>query len=248
MKLKYFIFLLAMSGTCAEARVFDITKESFAAYFSASGGSSLLGVKAIEKEAGSSLTYSGGVNYNYGGEFGFIYSKSAVSLRFGMEILKPSALDSAVGVVGTDYYSAKSEILGYAPKLALEFNLHGNQVSRSYISVAGGLANVTMKNEYVMTAVGSSALGVVDHTAESKGSGTLLAASLGYENILTDTTTIAVEFGYRQLKIDRLQYTKSVSTFGGAKASGEDVKASDGSARSLDFSGGFVAIGFRFYL
>lgn len=248
MKLRYWIFLLSMSATCAQARVFDINKESFAGYFAVGGGSSALGITSLDKEAGSSLSYSGGIGQNYSGEFGFLYSKSRLGIRFGIEILKPSVLDSTATSSGADYYSANSAILGFAPKLALEINLHGNQISRSFVSLAGGLASVTMKNEYTMTALGSSALGVSDHTAESKGSGTSLAASLGYENILTDTTTIAVEFGYRQLKIDNLQYTKDVSTFGGAKTSGDAVKHADGSARTLDLSGGFITIGFRFYL
>lgn len=248
MKLKYLAFFLTMSATCAQARVFDINKETFAGYFAAGGGSSALGITPLDKEAGTSITYSGSVNYNYSGEFGFLYSKSRLGLRFGIEILKPSALDSTASSSGSDYYTASNVILGFAPKLALEINLHGNQFSRSFISLAGGLASVTMKNEYTMTALGSSALGVSDHTAESKGSGTLLAAAMGYENILTDTTTIAVEFGYRQLKIEDLKYTKDVSTFGGSKASGDAVKNADGAARNLDLSGGFITIGFRFYL
>lgn len=248
MKSKFLIFLLGMSGACAEARVFDINKESFAGYFLGSGGSSALGVNAVQDETASTLTYSGGVNYNYSGEFGFIYSKSRVSVRFGIEVLKPSLLESTATASSVEYYSTTSEILGYVPKLAVELNLHGNQVSRSFVSFAGGLANVTMKNEYTLTSAGTSALGASNHTAESKGSGTLLAASLGYENILTDTTTIAIEFGYRQMKINNLQYTKDVTTFSGAKVSGDKVTKSDGSARELDFSGGFIALGFRFYL
>lgn len=249
MKFGFLSFLLLISGSLAHARVFDINKESFAAYFAASGGVSAIGVNAVKNETASSLNYSGGSNLNYAGEFGFLFSKSLLSLKFGIEILKPSLLESTASTAaGEDYYSVEGTILGYAPKLGLEVNLHGNQVSRSYISVAGGLANVTMKNEYSMTAAGSSALGVSNHSAESKGSGTLWEASLGYENILTDTTTLAVEFGYRQLRIDNLQYTKDVSTFSGANTSGDAVKNADGTAPNLDFSGGFISLGFRFYL
>lgn len=243
------LLLLALClGPAAEARVFDISKESFAAYFLMSGGTSALGTTAVKDEGALGLKYSGEMNYNYSGEFGFLYSRQRLGLRFGIEIFKPTALESNVTSNSNPVYTAESSLMGYAPKLALEFNLHGNPVSRSYVSLAGGLANITMKNDYVFASGQSTFPGMADHSIEAKGSSTLLAASLGYENILTDTTTISVEFGYRQMKVNNLQYTKDVSTFGGAKSSGDKVTNADGSARSLDFSGGFISLGFRFYL
>jgi hypothetical protein len=240
---------LIFLGSAAQARVFDINKESLAAYFLASGGSSALATKPIQNEGLPNLTYSDGINYNYTGEFGLVYSRPGASLRFGIEIIKPTSLTSTVSSTGTNYYSAESSLLGYAPMVTLDVNLHGNPVSRSFVSLGAGYASMTMKNDYKFTAAGSSAMGgLSDHDIETKGTGTLLQASLGYENILTDTTTIAVEFGYRQLKIDNFEYTKGVTTFGGAKNIGDSVKNADGSARALDFSGGFIALGFRFYL
>ncbi len=65
---------------------------------------------------------------------------------------------------------------------------------------------------------------------------------------MTDTTTVVVEFGYRQLKVDNLKYSKDVTTFSGAKSSGDAVVTSSGEKRELDFSGGFISLGFRFYM
>ncbi|WP_295905579.1 hypothetical protein [uncultured Bdellovibrio sp.] len=246
---RFLLPLLILFSSSAQARVFDINKETFAAYFAVSGGGSQIGTSAVDGESGSGISFSGGSKYNYTGEFGFLYSRRFASLRFGFEILKPSALESTASNGTSDLYSAKSDILGYVPKLTLEVNVHGTNDNRSFISLTAGSASVTMKNDYVLTAAGQAAYaGVADHSVEAKGSGTLLGASLGYEGIMTDTTTVVVEFGYRQLKIDNLKYSKDVTTFSGAKTSGDSVLTSSGNQRDLDFSGGFISIGFRFYM
>lgn len=246
---RFLLPLFVLLSVSAQARVFNINNENFAAYFLATGGGSQLGTHAVAGEAGAGVNYNGSVNYNYTGEFGFLYSKPRASLRFGFEILKPSVLESTANNGTSDLYSAKSDVLGYVPKLSFELNVHGDNSSRSFVSVTVGTASVTLKNDYALTAAGQTAYpGVVDHSIEAKGSSTLLSASLGYEGIMTDTTTVVVEFGYRQLKIDNLKYSKDVTTFSGAKTSGDDLMTSSGAKRELDFSGGFISIGFRFYM
>lgn len=242
--------VLMVSATSAQARVFNINKETFAAYFDVSGGPSAIGTGAFDGEA-TGIKHSGGANYNYGGEFGFLYTRPYVSLRFGLEILKPSAIESssATNAADAELYTGDSEILGFAPKLGLEVNLHGNATSRSFVALGVGAASVTMKNSYKLTAAGQAAFpGVSNHDIEAKGSATMLNASLGYEGLLTDTTTIVVEMGYRQLSIENLEYTKAVTTFNGPVSSGGKVTTATGSPRDLNLSGAFVAIGFRFYL
>lgn len=246
---RIFVPLLFLFSLGAEARVFNVNNEAFAAYFLATGGSSSLGTSAVEGESGTNIAFSGGTNYNYTGEFGFLYSTPYFGFRFGFEIIKPFALESTANDGTSDLYSVTSTLVGYSPKLTVDFNIHRANTSRSFITASIGSASVTMKNEYVLTAAGQTAYPTVaDHTAESKGDGTLMAASLGYEGLLADTTTILVEFGYRQLKINNLKYTKDVTTFTGAKTDGAEVLDSSGNQRALDFSGGFISIGFRFYM
>lgn len=248
--MKYFwglLFLLIPLAT--QARVFNIDKETAAAYFMMTGAGSQMGTNALNGESGAGVSFSGGTNYNYSGEFGFLYSRPYASLRFGLEIFKPSLLNSGATSGGTDLYSAQSDIMGFAPKISLEVNLNRGGSYRSFIALMAGAASITMKNDYVLTAAGQSAYpGVVDHSIEAKGSATLMAATLGYEGLLTDTTTIFVEFGYRQLKFESLKYTKDVTTFSGAKVSGDALVNAAGEPRSLDFSGGFIGLGFRFFL
>lgn len=243
-----FFPLMLVAAASAQARVFDINKDSAAPYFLVSGGGSQVSTSAVEGEGNTGVTFTGGVNYNYTGEFGFLYSRSAASLRFGFEVLKPTSLETTASDTTSELYTATSELLGYIPKITLELNLHKTGDNRSFVAVSAGSASITMKNAYVLTAAGQAAYpGVVDHDTESKASSTLLAASLGYEGLLTDTTTILIEFGYRQLKFDNFKYSKDVTTFSGAKVSGDSVLLNTGLDRTVDFGGGFIALGFRFY-
>lgn len=245
-------FLIVMfTFSAAEARVFSITQETFAAYFNGSAGTSSLADAPFSGEAGSSVTYSDQVKYNYTGEFGVLYSSPRVSFRFGMELLKPKSLEGVVANDGSnDIYSANSEMLGYVPKIGVEFNLENGQNYRSFLSATFGSANITLKNSYSLTAAGQTAFPSVaaQHDVEGKGSATLMAAGLGYEGLFTDTTTVVVEFGYRKLTFDNMQYAKSTTTFSGAQSSGSDLLTSSGEKRVFDFSGAYISLGFRFYL
>lgn len=242
-----FMFFL-LTTLPVQARVFDINRDSVAPYFMASGGGSQVATASLDGEGSNGVTFSGAVNYLYTGEFGLLYSRSAASVRFGFEILKPNLLEAIAKSGTTELYNATSELLGYVPKITLELNLHKTQNYRSFVSLGAGLASLTMKNSYVLTADGQAAYpGVADHTAESKADTTLASAALGYEGLLSDTTTILVEFGYRQLKFDNFKYTKEVTTFSGAKTAGDQLLTNTGVNRILDFSGGYLSLGFRFY-
>jgi len=168
-----------------------------------------------------------------------------VSLRFGFEIFKPSALKSVPANNGTsDIYTLNSDITAYAPKLGLEINLQKTTTYRSFITAFVGSGSASYKNDYTIV----SFPGVIDHSVEAKGNGTLLGGSLGVESHMTDTTTYIFEFGYRQMKIDNFNYSKDVTTFSGAKLAGDPVLDASGARRVLDFTGGYISLGFRFYM
>lgn len=244
------LLLLAIlfSVASAHARVFDLNRENFATYFGVTGGPSAVAQAAFENEAGSSVTISNKVEYNYSGEFGFIYSQPIISARFGFEILKPQALQNLVGRNGsTDLYSASSDILGYIPKLIFDINLRRNNDSRSFISGTVGYATVTLKNSYTLTAAGQAAYPGMDDKMEAKGTGVLYAASLGHETFLTDTTTMLFEAGYRWLNITNFKYTRSGNYFGSAHTDGDAV-LNNGSQRTMGLSGLYIGLSFRFYM
>lgn len=245
MKSWILIFSLLLLTTRAEARVFDINKEKFAGYFLVTGGPSAIGQNVFLDEDTTANTYSSEIKYNYTGEFGFMYSRPYVSMRFGFELFKPSTLKDVIANDGsTDIYSLNSDVVAYAPKIGLEFNVHSTSTYRSFIQLFGGSASVSYKNDYTIISYG----GQSDHSVSAKGTATLYGGSLGVESHMTDTTTYIFEFGYRKMLVESLKYSKDVTTFQGAQTAGSPVLDASGNPRSLDFSGGFISLGFRFYL
>jgi hypothetical protein len=236
------IFLAAVS---ARARVFDINSEKVSGYFSAGIGPSSAGKMAFENEANTTTTYDKKADYNYSGEFGFMYSQPAVSFRFGFEILKPQTLTDVMATNGgTNTYSLQSAYTGYAPKFGIEANVHSTQDYRTFIQAFIGSANISIKNDYTIV----SYPGVVNHSVEAKGTGSVYGGSLGVESHLTDNTTYVFEFGYRVLTIEEFSYSKAATTFSGNKAAGDPFVDVNGKARSLNMTGGYMSLGFRIYL
>ena len=244
---KWCIALLLIFSASAQAKVFNLKEETFAAYFGMTGGPSSMGQSAFENEAGTGVTYTSGVNYIYTGEFGVIYSRPRFNLRFGLEILRPQYLENLVGHGSSDLYTETSSILGYAPKVTLEVNLVSTDKFRTFIEGSLGAANVTVKNSYTLTAAGQSAYPGMDTDMEAKGSGTLWSAGAGCEILMSDTTTFALEAGYRSLDITNLKYSKDRNLFGTTHVSGDPV-LDNGGSRNLNFTGAFIGAAFRFYL
>ncbi len=245
LKFLFLFFTFCFVTFRAEARVFNINSEKFASYFLLTGGPSAIKQNAFLNEVNTTNTFTGEVAYNYTGEFGFLYSTPNVSLRFGFEIFKPPVMKSIAASNGaSDIYTLDSDITAYAPKLGIEINLQKTNTYRSFIMAYVGSGSASYKNDYTII----SYPGVSNHSVEAKGSGTLYGGTIGVESHMTDTTTYIFEFGYRQLKIGNFKYAKDVTTFSGSKIAGDPVLDANGASRSIDFSGGYISLGFRFYM
>ncbi|MBK9323944.1 MAG: hypothetical protein IPM97_13545 [Bdellovibrionaceae bacterium] len=233
------VLLFLVASIQVDARVFDINTEKFASYFVLTGGSSALNQAAFLDESNVAYSYDKQVSYNYAGEFGFLFATSAVGLRFGFEVFKPQLLTEINATnSGTTVYTLKSEYTGYAPKLGIELNVHKSPSSRVFLLGYAGTASVSYKNDYA------------DHTEEGKGTKTLYGGSIGYEGFLTDTTTYMFDVGYRELNFDKINYAKDVALGidGQAHTAGTPVLDMNGQQRTLNFTGVYFGIGFRFYL
>ncbi len=243
------IFLL-FSAHAAEARVFNITEEKVASYLLFNAGTSAIAKTAFENESTGGVSYSSGYTSSLGGEFGFIYSTPVLSLRFGIGMITPTKLKDVMASNGSgDLYTVNSDLLGFVPKVGLEINLNKGTSYRIYAVGSVGTANLTMKNQYVLTVAGQAAYaGVTDHTVESKGTASEYYGGAGAEIHTSDSTTFVVELGYRSLKFSKLTYAKDVTTFTGAQTSGSTVLDVDGNERSLNFSGILGTVGIRIYL
>lgn len=242
------LFLGIVVTQPAQARLFDFDREKAAAYFNITGGASGVGVSTLKDEAQAGIQYSGDINFNYTGEFGFLTSFKYLNLKVGMEFFNPVSLGGSSAKSSAELYSADSKLFGYAFKGALDFNIHHKGVNRSYVTVGMGLVSMQLTNSYLMTAAGQAEFpGIVDHEYKAKSTGTMYSAGLGYEGHFADTTTLFFELGYRYLPLDEWKYKGSGTTFGGSYSSGDIVKKVDGKAREIDLSGAYVSFGFRFY-
>lgn len=248
----YFLVLITVNIFLSSetfARVLDLNQEKFSSYlFFNEAQANLKDSPWINESTAtaSDNSYSTSLGGVMGGEFGFTYKVQTVAWRFGFEIIKPQKLKSInASLSGTTLYQIDSDVTGYAPKIGLEISPWRTPRQRVFIFGYYGSATIMLKNEYTNVTISPTA----DHTVEMSGSGTLAGGGLGYEIGMLDTTSFVLEAAYRSLKISEFKYTKNVTTFSGAVTSGATAYLIDGTTkRSVDLSGFYVTVGFRFWL
>ncbi len=76
----------------------------------------------------------------------------------------------------------------------------------------------------------------------------MYGGGLGLETLMSDTTTVALELGYREIYFSSMTFTNSMTNFQGAQSQGSAANQNTGSARTLDLSGFYAAIDFRIWL
>lgn len=241
-------FEIAFLGFQSWGRVFDLNQERFSSYlfFNAAQGSLKDSPWVLESSATSTdNSYSTALGGILGGEFGFTYKVETMAWRFGFEIIKPQKLKAISATQsGSTVYQLDSDVTGYAPKIGLELSAWRNNSQRVFIFAYVGSANISLKNEYSSLTIAPN----VDHAVEMTGTGNLIGGGFGYEIAAFDTTSFVLETAYRSLKVGDFKYSKDVTTFSGAVTSGSTVLKTDGEKRSVDLSGLYVTLGFRFWL
>lgn len=250
--LRLFVFAnsLLLIAT-AHARVFSFSESTNAAYMFFNYGPSTVGDAAFKNEAATGIKYNDGIQANLSGEFGYVFSTSRTTVRLGMEILRPLRLEDveAKSAAGTLLYRANSDVLGMIPKVGIELTMFAKNSFRILLMLEGGAGTLTVKNSYKMTAAGTAAFpGVVDHNVEYKGATSSFGSSLGFEQILSDTTSYVFQLGYRALYFPTLTYGQDTNTFQGAKSAGAPVVETSGAGRLMDFTNYFASLGLRIYL
>ena len=175
----------------------------------------------------------------------------SVATRLGLELIRPKSIveHEAKNPAGTVLYSVDSEILGINPILTFEWSFIKSKESKVYAFAGGGLSVTRMQNTFTMTADGISELGVSSDFIE-KGVANDVAGHIGFgfEILMVDNVTFMSEVGYRSLIARTFKSSTTTTSFVGAIAEGDVLKNHDGKDRSVDLSGPFVGIGFRFYL
>lgn len=244
-----FIFL-AFPIEKVQARVFSMNTRRFGSYFHLEAATSKLGTAVFDKES-VATAFDKSYALDTGGEFGFVSATGPLSYRFGIEIIKPAKLvDVAASQSGSQMYLITNDISVIIPKLGLEFSARETPTSRIFIFATLGTASLTFQNSYSSVTISPNA----SHTVDAKSSATMNSAGAGFEFHMLDTTTFMIEAGYRTLTFSELKYSADVTSFGAtsgtsaAHVTGDVVKDTASANRSLDMTGPFAVIGFRFWL
>lgn len=145
---------------------------------------------------------------------------------------------------GAENYTVRSDVTSYLPKVGVELNLRTTNASRIFLFGQFGTGTLALTNSYRNVTIAPNA----DFTMKYKGAATTQGGGLGYEFAAFDTTTIVFEAGYRQMVFDKIVYAEDVTGFQGSHVAGDQVLRADGRRREIDFSGGYVTIGARWYL
>ena len=241
---KLTVLLVALLfASVAEARVFNFSEEGFAPYI---GGQYLTFQSAdgsFIDSAGTGATFDKNLTTGLSYEFGFAYGVQKVRFIFAFQYLKPPALITAGSNTAGSTYSMTNDVSAIIPKVGMELNIKSWTAGRFFFDAQYGSASATVDNTYTFTA-GS----VADYKEELKGSGSMIAGGVGFEFLAFDSTTIMLNVGYRSLKFASLKHNLDATTILGGVAKGDPAVNTDGTARSLDLSGYYASIFFRFWL
>lgn len=252
MKLSCFSFLLItiFAASAAEARVFSFNDESFAAYLKGSVYPGRMENTLQSGSHGANSTLDAYVPYNLAGEFGFVYARPSMQIRFGMEIIHPLDKKDAAGTnaAGDQLYSLTSELTVIVPKVGLDFTVRSWPQARTYIGATAGYASLAARNSYTFTSAGTSQYGLSDFYEDLRGGTPQYEGLAGYEHIFTDATTMAFEVGYRNLVFQEVKHNRDVTTFQGAVSKGDKALNDDASDRTLNLSQVHFGLNIRFWI
>lgn len=248
------LVLLGLFG-CAStvyARVFDFSTETYAPYLRGTSGPSLIKKTAFADSDGDGAVVSDQATSNFSGELGLAISFAKATIRLGYEGLTPTALkDIEVKNAGGDVlYKMNSNIMVTAPKISLDLHLKQWPTSRLIMFFTASYPKVIMSNEYTLTTDGQAAYpGIQNYLEQGVQQSIAYEGGLGYEILMADTTTVALEAGYRQMKFGDMTHNKAITNFDGDVIAKKDpVRDRDGSKRELDFSTYYVGMTLKFYI
>ena len=243
------LFMVLLAAP-AEARKFDFKSERLATYMRGTLGYSYLSDKAFNGAGPADVTYDNKVDVNYGGEFGVLIAMGSINLRIAGELIIPKRLTDMSGTNASSVkmFTLDSRVQAIVPELILEYVAQSSPTSKILMGVGGGLAFVDVDNRYFFTAEGTAAYNLQDFTQSARGTTNSFMGYIGWEFLFTDSVTMMLDLGYRQLVIDNLKYKNDHVGFNGSKRAGDPMVNVDGSVPRLDLGGPFGGLSFRFYV
>jgi hypothetical protein len=244
--------IMVFTATAAEARVFDFSKQTFSTYLRASGGPTTLQRGAYSAGFPNSITFNdtNAPSTVYSAEIGLAFTNPNVyNFRLGVEGLYPYASGGSTGANGgTPEFTINSLTYAIIPQANFELFLKKKPNFRFYLGAGGGYAITSFDNNITMTPQGTTTYGVSNYSELASGTGIMGQGYLGMEFPAFDNIGFSFDVGYRYLVIPSFTASQSYTNLSGKIISqGSTITNADGSTRSLNLSGVFGAVSFRFY-
>lgn len=234
----------------ASARVFDFKNEFFSIYFGGSFGTTAVGDGPYASASAVPTTFDKKVSTATSAEGGFSLAFSRIALRVGIDYIMPRTQTGIIATnsSGTKLYDLTSDVSAFSYMGNLEFIAYRSTSSRAIFGGGYGISTVSLSNEYTMTTAGQTLFNIGGYTEKASGMAPVMQGYVGYEVLFTDTATATIQAGYRYLIVTELKANQDATSISGQEKNGQKITNYDGSDRSLNLSGGFVGIVFRFYL
>ncbi len=251
LRLHIFIVLLTfLLPSLSQAVVFDMGKEKFGSYLRGTYETWGNGQDPFGQSSGQGVSFGSQFNNLPAYEFGFLINAGKVNWRIGLELISPPQLSNVNGsdASGNVLYTMNSSVTVYTPKVGLEFNLKTWKQSRFWLYGEYGYATLAIQNSYNFTSAGTTQFGIPNFREVVSSIQSEYAASLGFETLMTDSTTFSLELGYRMLNFTNLNESSAVTNFQGSQAGGAQSLQNNGTARNLNMSGPFASVNFRFWI
>jgi hypothetical protein len=134
--------------------------------------------------------------------------------------------------------TSDSQIILIGGSLVLVPFLSQDQKLRSYFRLGGGLASLSGENARTYS---SGAKYFENFSADAIN----YEGSVGFEVLFIQNYSLALEFGYRELVFDTIQFESGTSLTGTTQIKGQDLETSGGTKKSLKYNGAFATLGFN---
>ncbi len=243
-----FLILLFLVSVRAESKIFDFKNPSYGAFVGGTYGPSIAQDSAYGGSGGNGVTYDTKEESNYSAEFGFLASTKKLNFKIYAEYLFPKHLTNITGRSGsTALYNLDSDVSVLIPSVALEYAIKSTNSWRWLLGGGYGYAMGNMDNKYTFTSAGTSQTGVSNFEEKSTATSSMYLAYTSFEFQFTDIATMMIGAGYRYLRMNTWSASTGVTGLNGTVASGSTLTNQDGSNRSINLSGPYAGITFRFY-
>jgi hypothetical protein len=134
--------------------------------------------------------------------------------------------------------TSDSQITIIGGSLLLVPFLSQDQTLRSYFRLGGGMASLSGENARTYSSGAKYFEKFVADAVNYEG-------AWGFELLFIQNYSLALEFGYRELVFDTIQFESGTSLTGATQLKGQDLETTNGAKKSLKYNGAFASLGFN---